>query len=228
MLTSSQRRRLDHALVDAFVAAAQQHHAGAGGQIAHRRLRQRSRRAASAPARRRSSATAANAASSTSGRITMPAPPPNGVSSTRAVAVGGVGADVVRVQATRRRAPAPGRPATARAARETSPETASARWRAMRSCGGLRLGVTSDLGRRHHRQPAGRRRPPSGTAARVNGHQQRADFQEHAGTVVVHRVHPPELPPVRRRPPAARPGRPGRTRPHPAAAAGRERRTAAC
>ena len=74
--------RVDHALVDALVAPAQQPHAGPGGQVA------RTRACVERRAARREVERAADrhprpiAASSTSGRITMPAPPPNGVSST--------------------------------------------------------------------------------------------------------------------------------------------------
>jgi hypothetical protein len=73
--------RFDHALIDALVAAAQQ-------DDARRRRRAARRRLAEPPAARRQAqdrpfvGDRSSAASTTSGRSTMPAPPPNGVSST--------------------------------------------------------------------------------------------------------------------------------------------------
>ena len=81
--TSSSAARLDHALVDALKAAADDDRAGAGASSAHAALRQRRAARAHQQARRASSCgTASSARASTSAFITMPGPPPAGVSST--------------------------------------------------------------------------------------------------------------------------------------------------
>ena len=163
--------RFDDALVDAFVAAAQQDHAGRGGEALGIAPASSGRPRGVRHTSGRSSATEATAASTMSGRSTMPAPPPNGVSSTvRCRSVREV-ADVDDVQRPDARSPARGRPATGRAGRGTSPGTASGRRRA-RSWPRLPLALRRDDfdgSRRHDHDAAGRRHRPVGTQARVNG-----------------------------------------------------------
>ena len=205
MLISSHRRALDHALVDALVAAAQQNDARAGGERARIALGEAAGRAGSGTPPAGSSATAATRRRRCPAAAPCPAPPPNGVSSTvrcRSCAKSrmlGASSDQTPLSNAR---PA----ATGRADRGTFPGTGSGRrrassWRALRA---MRLADDSVSAARPRRgRPA---ISTSGTQARVNGTISDAalaalDLQADAGAVVVHRPRPCRSP---RRPASTR------------------------
>ena len=87
-----------HPLVDALVAAAEQREPVAGGELARPRLVEASAAGADSSSSGRGGSAASTAAKIGSGAMTMPAPPPNGVSSTVRCRSVGVVAQVVHPQ----------------------------------------------------------------------------------------------------------------------------------